>query len=103
MRRFPIIAALVMALPVAAQAQTTAPSAPDAPTAPTVDASATAPAAAKPKSQNRFGQAIAELTRAAREQHAAEQAASTPGDASASAPAPAPRAATAALTAKGDR
>jgi len=87
MRRFPLIAALVLALPIAAQAEDTTSTAPDAQAA---TPASQAPASAKPKSQNRFGQAIAELTRVAREQRDAERAASTPGDTSVAAQTAAP-------------
>ena len=96
MRRFPIIAALALALPLAAQAQDAAPVAADAPAA---TAAADAPAKSKPKSQNRFGQAIAELTRVAREQRNAERAASTPGDTSVAARTAAPGGRAAPITA----
>ena len=79
MRRFPIIAALALALPLAAQAQDGAMVAADGQAA---AAAAEAPVKSKPRSQNRFGQAIAELARVAREQRDAERAESTPGDTS---------------------
>ena len=79
MRRFPIIAALALALPLAAQAHDAALVPADGQAA---AAAAEVPVKSKPKSQNRFGQAIAELARVAREQRDAERAASTPGDTS---------------------
>ena len=79
MCRFPIIAALALALPLAAQAHDAAVVPADGEAA---AAAAEAPVKSKPKSQNRFGQAIAELARVAREQRDAERAASTPGDTS---------------------
>lgn len=81
MRRFPIIAALALALPLAAQAHDAALVPADGQAA-AAAAAAEAPVKSKPKSQNRFGQAIAELARVAREQRDAERAASTPGDTS---------------------